>query len=93
MALKKKETATEVAQVEDVKAEVGPGPSTVFGLPDERIEVRYYKRQTGFVTNSNHVAYGGKLEGAMDSIVPKYGRNGKYVPLLTAEEQRLLELA
>jgi len=62
-----------------------------FVLPKETIFVRYVKRQTGFVVNDKHVAYGGKLEGAIDTLSVKMDRNGSYVPILTGEEEAGLE--
>ena len=33
-----------------------------FSLPNRKVTVRYVKRQTGYITNPCHVAFGGKLE-------------------------------
>lgn len=63
-----------------------------FTLPNEKVFVRYVKRQTGFVVNERHVAYGGKLEGAIDTLPAKRDRtNNKYVRVLTNEEETALE--
>jgi len=64
-----------------------------FSLPNRKVTVRYVKRQTGYITNPRHVAYGGKLEGSVDSLRPRMSSNGKYVPVLTEPEQTFLEKA
>lgn len=64
---------------------------TNFVLPDEQVEVRYIKRQTGIVTNEKHVAYGGMLEGAYITFRPKTQRNGTYANVLTNDEKAYLE--
>lgn len=73
------------------KLQEAPEKVAEFKLPEEKIVVRYVKKQTGFVVNPNHVAYGGKLEGATDKLVAKVDSSGKYIPALSAEEQRGLE--
>jgi hypothetical protein len=62
-----------------------------FVLPNESVLVRYVKVQTGFITNPNHVAYGGKLEGAIDTLPAKQSRKGGYLNVLTKEEETSLE--
>lgn len=62
-----------------------------YALPNEKVTVRYVKRQSGFVTNPKHVAYGGKLEGAIDALPAKKDRAGNFVNVLTLEEQNELE--
>ena len=62
-----------------------------FELPDKKVTVRYIKRQKGNITNKNHIAYGGKLEGATDDFPLKMRRDGKYEQVLTDTEQEYLE--
>ena len=62
-----------------------------FSLPDKKVTVRFVKRQTGNITNKNHIAYGGKLEGAFDVLPAKMRRDGKYERFLTEIEQEELE--
>jgi len=62
-----------------------------FKLPDIKVNVRFVKRQTGYINNPRHVAYGGKLEGACDHLPAKQSRSGKYVTVLNEVEQRYLE--
>lgn len=73
------------------KLKEAPVKGVYFSLPKERILVRYVKKQTGFVVNPNHVAYGGKLEGATDILPARMSQSGKYVEVLTKEEQAGLE--
>lgn len=71
--------------------EVGVKEYVGFRLPDEKVFIRFIKRQTGFVTNPKHVAYGGKLEGAVDILPAKKDRNYNFVEVLTKEEELGLE--
>ena len=64
---------------------------TTFRLPEEIVFIRFIKRQTGFVTNPKHVAYGGKLEGAIDTLPAKKDRNNNFAQILTQEEEEGLE--
>ena len=74
-----------------VKEQEAPAKDAYFALPKEKVQIRYVKKQTGFVVNPKHVAYGGKLEGAIDILPAKIDQYGKYVEALTKEEQRGLE--
>jgi hypothetical protein len=62
-----------------------------FSLPDEKVTVKYVLRQHGNITNRNHVAYGGKLEGATDLFPAKMAPTGYFEDILTEEEAILLE--
>ena len=62
-----------------------------FDLPDKKVTVRYVKKQRGNITNKNHIAYGGKLEGSVDLFPLKMRRDGKYERVLTDIEQSYLE--
>jgi len=62
-----------------------------FYLPEERIQVRYIKKQSGYIKNPNHIAYGGMLEGTTVKLPAKQDRSGNYIPVLTKEEQAGLE--
>jgi hypothetical protein len=64
-----------------------------FILPDEKVKVKYILRQKGNITNKNHVAYGGKLEGATDTLVAKMQPNGYFADILEPAEQAYLEKA
>jgi len=70
----------------NVKAKVKP-----FSLPSKKVLVRFVKRQTGYITNPKHVAYGGKLEGAIDTLEAKMRKDGKFYQVLTEVEQSFLE--
>jgi hypothetical protein len=63
----------------------------VFQLPNEKIEVRYIKKQKGIVTDTRHIAYGGLLEGAYITLPAKRLRNGQYANVLSNEEKEGLE--
>jgi len=73
------------------KIKEAPAKEFYFTLPKEKVQVRYVKKQTGFIVNPSHVAFGGKLEGAVDTLPAKMERSGKYAEVLTKEEQRGLE--
>ena len=73
------------------KIEEAPTKVAKFRLPEEKVLVRYVKKQTGFIVNPKHVAYGGKLEGAFDMLPAKMGSSGKYLEVLTKKEQEGLE--
>ena len=85
---KKKIEEVAVEAIPNLVAEV---QEEYFMLPDEQIEVKYVKRQTGFITNPNHVAYGNKLEGTSVILPAKYNRDGTFAQVLTAKEQAGLE--
>lgn len=61
-------------------------------LRKERIIVRHVDKQTGIVTDKNHVLYGGMADGSKRSFVVPMTESG-YVPFLTPEEQKCLENA
>jgi len=73
------------------KVKEAPAKVAGFKLPEEKILVRYVKKQTGFIVNPKHVAYGGKLEGAFDMLPAKMDSSGKYKEVLTRDEQEGLE--
>ena len=85
--IKDKEPQVEDNQVKEVKA----AAPKKFTLPNKKVLVRYVKRQSGYITNPKHVAYGGKLEGAVDNIPAKMSKTGKFVNVLTDIEQEYLE--
>jgi len=64
---------------------------TGFYLPKEKILVRFIKRQTGFITNPDHIGFGGMLEGATVTLPAKQDRAGNYIEVLTRDEQKGLE--
>lgn len=63
----------------------------VFTLPNEQIQVKFVKRQTGYIDNPKHIAYGGKLEGAKDILPVPMMRNGQLKNVLTDSEKVYLE--
>lgn len=62
-----------------------------FTLPKESVEIRYIKKQTGLITDENHVSYGGLMDGSTITLPANTLRNGNYVNVLTAEEKDYLE--
>lgn len=62
-----------------------------FELPTEKVLVRYVMRQSGNIRNRNHVAYGGKLDGSIDTLPAKMVDGGNYADIFTEEEQLFLE--
>ena len=60
-------------------------------LSNEKVRVKFIKRQRGIITNPKHVAYGGMLEGAEKVLVPKKLRDGRYTNVLTDDEKAFLE--
>lgn len=84
ISIREAEVLAEVVQTPEVADEY-------FMLPDEHVEVKYVKRQTGFVTNEGHVAFGGKLEGTSVVLPAKNNRDGKYAQALSPKEQKGLE--
>ena len=64
---------------------------SLFELPKETLFVRYVKRQTGFIRDPKHIAYGGKIEGAFDELPAKQNRMGQYVSVLDKKEEKGLE--
>jgi hypothetical protein len=96
------ESATEEATPVIITPEVMSAPVVVapvvvspikveFYLPDEKIQVRFIKKQSGYIKNPSHVAYGGMLEGTMVSLPAKEDRAGNYIPVLSKDEQAGLE--
>ena len=73
-----------------VKKAVAAKPKE-FTLPDEKVRIKYILRQSGNITNRNHVAYGGKLEGAVDTFPAKLAPTGYFLDILTEEETIFLE--
>lgn len=75
-----------MAEIKEVKEKVG------FKLPNKKVQVDFIKRETGRITNKNHVLYGGMLEGSSRILSPKRSPNTfKYEKILTDEEQEYLE--
>jgi hypothetical protein len=62
-----------------------------FSLPDEKVEIKFIKRQKGNITDTRHILYGGMLEGTYITYRPKKLRNGGYGNVLTNEEKAYLE--
>lgn len=62
-----------------------------FILPTEEVTVDFIKRQTGYIENPKHVAYGGKLDGATDTVPVKMLRSGQLMNVLTKAEKTYLE--
>lgn len=60
-------------------------------LRNERVIVRYIPKQTGLVTNPNHVLYGGMAENAVITFVVPKLQSGIYVNILTNDEMEFLE--
>jgi hypothetical protein len=64
----------------------------IFELPDEQVEVRYVKKQTELIKDKRHIAYGGLMEGAYITFVPKKLRDkDTYANVLTNAEKDYLE--
>jgi len=74
-----------------VTLEDSPRKPLAFSLPKKKVFVRYVKTPKGNILNPKHIAYGGKLEGAFDSVPPKKDRSGRYVNILTDIERAFLE--
>ena len=62
-----------------------------FTLPNETVEIRYIKKQTGTIVDPRHVAYGGLLEGKGRTFPVQMLRNGNYANVLTKEEKKYFE--
>lgn len=65
-------------------------PRTDF-LKKEKVIVEYIAKPTKEITNKNHVAYGGKLEGTFDYVSPPRLRKEKMKNIMTNEEKEGLE--
>ena len=64
---------------------------TINVLRDERVVVRFIRRQTDFIKDPQHVMYGGMHEkGKRRFVLPMY-TSGSYVNVLTDAERRFLE--
>lgn len=85
MAYQKKQTSTETIETGTV---VEKEPYNC--LRKERIIVRFIPKQTGIVTDKDHVLYGGMAENSKRSFVVPKTANG-YVRVLTDDEQECLE--
>ena len=86
MGSKKGEEAT-------IEQSVVKKESTVYTgfLKNETITVQFIPKPTREISNPNHVAYGGKLEGTYDYISPPRLDKGKMQNILTKEEKEGLE--
>ena len=62
-----------------------------FELPNDTVEIRYIKKQTGTIVDPKHIAYGGLLEDKGKSYRRKMLENGNYANLFTKEEKDYLE--
>ena len=64
-----------------------------FSLPGGKVRVRYVLKQHGNITDKRHVAYGGKLDDAMDNYVAQMSptKKGAFVSIFTEEEEEYLE--
>jgi hypothetical protein len=60
-------------------------------LKNETVLVQYIPKPTKEITNPNHVAYGGKLQGTFDNISPPRLDKGRMQNILTNEEKEGLE--
>lgn len=63
----------------------------LFELPNETVEIRYIKKQTGTIVDPRHIAYGGLLEDKGKTFPRKMLENGNYSNLFTTEEKSYLE--
>jgi len=62
-----------------------------FTLPDETVEIRFIKRQSGGIVDPKHIAYGGLLPDKGNTYYPRMLDNGKYANVLTNEEKEFLQ--
>ena len=64
-----------------------------FTLPDERVTVRFIKRNKGLAADvgSNHVISGGMIEGATRKFCVPLLRNGGLKNVLTNEEKEFFD--
>ena len=60
-------------------------------LRNEKISVRFIKRDYGFVTNPKHVMFGGLAENAVQIFTVPILTNGAYKNVLTDSEKAFLE--
>jgi hypothetical protein len=60
-------------------------------LKDERVIIRFIKRETSFITDRGHVMYGGMHEKAKRRFVVPVLPSGAYVSVLTGNEEKFLE--
>jgi len=88
---KKKADAVEKTPLPEISEVKAVSRVKSFSLPNNSILVRYIKRQKGNISNKNHIAYGGMLEGSIQYLNPKKGANGQYVNVLSDLEQSYLE--
>lgn len=67
-------------------------PELINCLRNERVEIRLVKKQSGFVTDPNHVLSGGMADNATRSfVVPRLASTGMYKNVLTNNEKAFLE--
>lgn len=78
-----------MAVKEEVKKEVVKG----FTLPNEKVTIKYIKRNKGLASNvgSDHVISGGMIEGATRKFCVPLLRNGGLKNVLTNEEKEFFE--
>lgn len=62
-------------------------------LKKQKVIVRFVPKQTGIVTDKDHILYGGMTENAKRSFVLKKNENNTFVDFLSNDEQRCLEKA
>ena len=62
-----------------------------FELPNDTVEIRYIKKQTGTIVDPKHIAYGGLLEDKGKAYRRKMLENGNFANLFTKEEKDYLE--
>lgn len=66
-------------------------PQLINCLRNERIIVRFIKKQTGLISNPKHVLYGGMSENATRTFVVPRLSSGNFVNVLTDNEKAYLE--
>lgn len=66
-------------------------PEVVSCLRNERVIVRFVKKDTGFITNPKHVMYGGLAETAVRIYTVPQLSNGAFKNVLTNSEKEFLE--
>lgn len=76
------------------KAEIKPptsGPELVSCLRNERIIIRFIKKETTLVPNQKHVLFGGMADNAVKIFTVPLLKSGTFKNILTAAEKNFLE--
>lgn len=81
----------EVQTAKSKKKEVAMEETRVNPLRNEKVYVRFVPKNNGL--SNNHVASGGRVDGAQTTLCVPMQRNGKYKNILTDNEKDFLEEA